>query len=139
MEYNKRLFISEYEINSPPPSYTVYTLRHFTAEGTRITFLCGTDMFLTLDKWRSPEEIFKLCRVALMPREAEISSELENRLSTQAEYYKAVFNADIIRITAPAVEVSSSEIRNGDSEFKKKYLPKAVYEYITEHKLYEHN
>ena len=78
-----------------------------------------------------------LCRIALMPREAEISHELEEKLSAQDEYYKKQFNADIIRITAPAIEISSSEIRVGDGEFRKKYLPKAVYEYITEHGLYE--
>ena len=136
-EYGKRIFISDYEINSPPPSYTVYTLRHFADENTRITFLCGTDMFLTLDKWKAPDEIFRLCRIALMPREAEISSELEAKLTAQEEYYKKQFNADIIRIHAPAIEISSSEIRAGDGEFRKKYLPKAVYEYITEHGLYE--
>lgn len=136
-EYNKRIFISEYELISPPPSYTVNTLRHFTAENTRITFLCGTDMFLTLDKWRAPDEIFRLCRIAVMPRESDVSTELEAKLTEQTEYYKKVFGADIVRITAPAIEISSSEIRAGNDEFRKKYLPKAVYEYITEHGLYE--
>ena len=136
-KYNSRIFISEYEINSPPPSYTVYTLRHFTEESTHITFLCGTDMFLTLDKWKAPEEIFRLCRIAVMPREAEVSSELETSLKKQTEYYKKAFNADIIRITAPAIQISSSEIRAGSDEFRKEYLPKAVHEYIMEHKLYE--
>ena len=135
-EYNETLFISEYELNSPPPSYTVYTLRHFHEEGVRITFLCGTDMFLTLDKWKAPEEIFRLCRIALMPRESEVSHELEAKLSEKTEYYKKTFNADIIRITAPAIEISSSEIRSGSDEYKQRYLPKAVYEYITEHGLY---
>lgn len=138
-EYDKRIFISEYELNSPPPSYTVNTLKHFTEAGTRITFLCGTDMFLTLDKWRSPAEIFRLSRIALMPREAEISPELEERIAEQTYFYKKVYNADIIRITAPAIEISSSQIRSGDEAVRKKYLPDAVYEYITEHKLYEHN
>ena len=138
-EYGKRVFVSEYELNSPPPSYTVNTLKHFTESGTRITFLCGTDMFLTLDKWRSPDEIFKLCRIALMPREAEVSGELEAELSEKTEFYQKQFSADIIRITAPAIEISSSQIRSGDDEFRRKYLPEAVYEYITEHKLYEHN
>ena len=138
-EYGKKLFISDYELSAPPPSYTVNTLRHFAKEGQRITFLVGTDMLLTLDKWREASEIFKLCRIALMPREAEISSELETKLSDQEEYYKKHFNADIIRITSPAIEISSSELRAGDDEFRKKYLPEAVYEYITEHGLYERN
>ena len=85
-EYNKRIFISEYEINSPPPSYTVNTLKHFTKKNTRITFLCGTDMFLTLDKWRAPEEIFRLSRIAIMPRESTVSPELEIKLSEKSQH-----------------------------------------------------
>ena len=138
-EYGKKLFISEYELNSPPPSYTVYTLRHFTAPDTRITFLCGTDMFLTLDKWKAPEEIFKLCRIALMPREGEITEELSAKFKEKEQFYKKTYGADIIRINAPAIEISSSQIRSGDDVFRKKYLPESVYNYITERGLYERN
>ena len=138
-EYNKRLFISEYELNSPPPSYTVYTLKHFTEPNTHITFLCGTDMFLTLDKWKAPEEIFKLCRIAFMPREGDITEADKKLFEEKENFYKAEFGADIIRITAPAIEISSSQIRSGDDTFRKSYLPEKVYRYITERGLYERN
>lgn len=135
-EYRKRIFISNFELRSPPPSYTVYTLRHFSDRSTRLTFLCGTDMFLTLDKWKAPEEIFKLCRIAFMPREADVSPALTEQLLQKTEYYQKQFNADIIRINSPAIEVSSSQIRAGDDDFRKKHLPDAVYKYISERKLY---
>ena len=136
-EYGKKLFISDYELNAPPPSYTVNTLRHFEEKNTRITFLCGTDMFLTLDAWKEPSEIFRLCRIAFMPREAELTDELEKKLAEKEKFYREHMKADIMRITAPAIEISSSEIRNGCNEIRKKYLPKDVYDYITERKLYE--
>jgi nicotinate-nucleotide adenylyltransferase len=134
--YNKKIFVSDYELSAPPPSYTVNTLRHFTASDTRITFLVGTDMFLTLDRWYLSEEIFHLSRIALMKRESE-SADISEALSKQEILLKEKFNADIVFVSAPPIEVSSSEIRQGNDKFKQKYLPSKVYKYIKEHSLYE--
>ena len=134
-EYGKKLFISEYELHSPPPSYTVNTLKHFTSPDTHITFLCGTDMFLTVHSWYRAEEIFKLCTVALMKREAD-SGEIAEKIEKQTRFLKETYNADIITIDVPPIEISSSEIRSGGDILQKKYLPPAVYEYIKEKKLY---
>ena len=94
-------------------------------------------MFLTLDKWRAPEEIFRLSRIAIMPRESTVSPELEIKLSEKSEYYRNYFGADIIRIASPAIEISSSAIRAGNDELRHRYLPEAVFKYVTEHRLYE--
>lgn len=134
-QYGKKLFISEYELHSPPPSYTVNTLKHFTAPDTHITFLCGTDMFLTIHSWYRAEEIFKLCTVALMKRESD-GGEAAERIDSQMRFLKESYGADIINIDVPPIEISSSEIRSGDDEMRKKYLPHAVYDYIKEKKLY---
>ena len=136
-EYEKKIFISDYELGAPPPSYTVNTLEHFTEDGTHITFLCGTDMFLTLDSWRSPERIFALCRIALMLREENASEELLAQIETKKAVYAERFGADIVTVHAPAIEISSSAIRAGDDDMRKRYLPKAVYDYVKEHGLYE--
>lgn len=135
-EYGKRLFISEYELNSPPPSYTVNTLKHFSSPDTHITFLCGTDMFLTIHSWFHADEIMKLCTIALMKREAE-NTEITEKIKLQTEFLTESFGADIITIDVPPIEISSSEIRTGDDEIRKKYLPTAVYDYIKEKKLYD--
>lgn len=134
--YGKKLFISDYELTAPAPSYTVNTLKHFFSPDTHITFLVGTDMFLTLDKWKAPDEIFSLCTVALMKREADDDDVL---IAQKKAEYKNRFNADIIFIDAAPIEISSSDIRLADDETKKKYLPKAVYQYIKERSLYEDN
>ena len=55
------VYVSDMEIQRGGKSYTVETLRELTGEDRRLFFLCGTDMMLTLDRWREPEEIFKLC------------------------------------------------------------------------------
>lgn len=136
--YNEKIFISDYELNSPPPSYTVNTLRHFAKEAQHITFLVGTDMFLTLDKWREPEEIFKLCTVAFMRRGIE-NSDISTQIDERLIFYRNKYNADILVIDKQPIEISSSDIRDGDDELREKYLPSAVFEYIKERRIYEDN
>ncbi len=133
--YGDKIVISDYELNAPPPSYTVNTLKHFSAQDTHITFLVGTDMFLTLDAWKSPEEIFKLCTVALMKR--ELSEEYSTQINEKLMIYRNKYNADIKVLDFVPIELSSTDIREMDSEDRKKYLPKAVFDYIKEHRLYE--
>ena len=133
--FGERIFISDFELNSPPPSYTVNTLRHFTKEDQRITFLVGTDMFLTLDKWKEPTELFRLCRIAFMKREntdAKINALIDYKLAIYRNEYKA----DIILINEPPVEISSSDIRSGNDDLRKQYLPNAVFDYIKKKGLY---
>ena len=136
--YGDKLFISDYELHAPPPSYTVNTLRHFTRDGQRITFLVGTDMFLTLDKWREHEEIFRLSRIALMKRERE-NPDILSKINEKQVIYRNKYNADIIIVTEPPIEISSSDIRNGSDDLRKKYLPSSVYDYIKERNLYADN
>lgn len=135
--YGDKIEISDYELNAPPPSYTVNTLKHFYAPNTHITFLVGTDMFLTLDKWKNPEEIFKLCTVALMKREqyTDKTAHIDEKLI----FYNKKYGADIKILNFEPIEISSTDIRKASDCEKKKYLPSAVFDYVKEHGLYENN
>ena len=130
-EYGKKIFISDIEINAPPPSYTVNTLKALAREDQRITMLVGTDMFLTLHKWRAPEDLLSLCRVALMKRENE-NTDINAQIDQQLINLRNNYNADIIIIDEPPIEISSSDIRHASDDERKKYLPSAVYGYIKE-------
>lgn len=133
--YNGRLTVSDYELNAPPPSYTVNTLRHFKTADNRITFLVGTDMFLTLEKWKDPEEIFSMTRIAFMRRE-NINKEIKALIDEKLNIYRNKYNADILVLNEEPIEISSSDIRNGTDELRKKYLPSAVYDFIKENNIY---
>ena len=134
--FEGKLQVSDYELHAPAPSYTVNTLRHFKSSDTRITLLVGTDMFLTLDKWKESSEIFKLCRIAYMLRECD-NSDKKAKVCEKQIYYRNNFQADIIYINASPIEISSSELRSADDDLKKKYLPDSVYEYVKERHLYD--
>ena len=63
--------VSDLEIRRGGKSYTVDTLRALSGEGDRLFLLCGTDMILSLDTWREPQEIFKLSYPVYIRREGD--------------------------------------------------------------------
>ena len=65
------VYVSDMEMRREGRSYTVDTLRELTGEDRRLFLLCGTDMMLTLDQWREPEEIFKLAYPVYIRREKD--------------------------------------------------------------------
>ena len=99
--------VSDYEITKADVSYTVQTLRHLTAENREIYLLCGTDMFLTLEKWYQAEEIFRLAKIVCMSRTTEKEQEIAE---THARYLRK-FGQDCILLKEDPLEVSSTRIR----------------------------
>lgn len=131
----RQITVSDYEISRGGKSYTYLTLEHFQAPDTRLTFLCGTDMFLTLDQWRCPERIFALARIAHIRRRDE---EDEEAISRMTEYYRRSYGATIIDLPCDPIEVSSTEIRERcrREEDVTLLVPEEVASYITAHRLY---
>ena len=107
-EVSPKVEVSEAEVWMTSPSYTVDTLRKFAPEGD-VFLLCGSDMFLTLDTWREPEEIFRLSHVVCGARNTE--AEIVPLLYEKAEYYRCTFGADCSIMEYEPVELSSTEIR----------------------------
>lgn len=97
--------VSDFEIKSKDISYTVNTLKYFkNLYNANLIFLCGADMFVTLDKWYNAEEIFKLTRIAYVNR-GNIN------LDDKIEFYKHNYNADILNVNMDSVDISSTELR----------------------------
>ena len=65
------VIVSDLELRRDGKSYTVDTLRELTAPDTRLFLLMGTDMLLSLDEWREPEEIFRLSYPVYIRREKD--------------------------------------------------------------------
>ena len=71
-----KVTVSDLEIKRGGTSYTSVTLEELSAPNRELYFLCGTDMFLTLDKWRRPEVIFKLATICCIRRESSLENDL---------------------------------------------------------------
>ncbi|MBQ7357298.1 MAG: nicotinate-nucleotide adenylyltransferase [Clostridia bacterium] len=131
------VIVSDIEILRQGKSYTVDTLRGFSVNSEdRLFLLCGTDMMLTLDTWREPEEIFRLCYPVYIRRESDAS--LDEKIISKIAEYKKKYGKNVVKLTVDPIEVSSSEIREkimrGDDVSDK--LPRTVYQYIKEKGLY---
>lgn len=132
----KKAVVSDYEIEKKGVSYTKDTLRHFKTEENELYLLVGDDMFLTLDEWRSPDEIFALCTVVCFPRDDD--GAILEKIQAKKKEYEEKFSARIMTPEYTVYELSSTEIRedikNGRSVSDK--ITKEVLDYINEHGLY---
>ena len=111
-------------------------LRELYDPSGRLFFLMGTDMLLTLDQWRQPEEIFRLCYPVYIRREADAA--LDDRIVEKITAYHQRYGKMVPRIVAPAIELSSSDVRAAVAEGRSidGMVPPAVARYIEDHQLY---
>ncbi len=133
------VIVSDLEIKREGKSYTVDTLRELYDPDGRLFLLMGTDMLLTLDRWREPEEIFRLCYPVYIRRENDDS--LEGAIVEKITSYQQKYGKVVRRIVAPAIEISSTDVRAAVAEgFPiEGAVPKAVASYIREHDLYRND
>ena len=136
-EYGESLFVSDWEMTRQTISYTAETLRFFHMQGYKLYFLCGTDMFLSLDQWYRPDQIFSLSTIAYIRREDE-SPEIRIRIEEAKRHYRIKYNAEPVEILTKPIDISSSEIRNMLESGKdaSPYISTAVQEYIKANGLY---
>jgi len=125
-EYNK-LQSSDIEFTMPKPSYTVDTLLKLRQQNPTVNYslIIGEDNCENFHKWKDYQKILNNHKVIVYPRnKQDVKSKIKND--------------NFIISDAPLIEISSSFIReaiknNRNIEFM---LPKGVYKYIIENKLY---
>lgn len=142
-----KVTVSDFEIKKGGLSYTVETLRSLreTYPDSEIYMLCGTDMFLTLDKWFQSEEIFRLANIVCVPRFCDDADDIARK---KLEYEKTHDARIVLTETQPLV-ISSTDIRDcisrgGNENELRRYLPDGVIDIIKKSRLYsacggEHN
>jgi nicotinate-nucleotide adenylyltransferase len=122
------------ELDRDPPSYTVDTLSELAARfpADELCLLMGTDVLAGFARWRRPEEILRIARIAAFEREPFIGPSvaipevpgLRNRLE--------VFDAGSVKISS--TELRYELERGGRAEGR---VPRSVAEYITKQGLYK--
>lgn len=128
--------ISRLELLRAGPSYTVDTLRelHQTlGDDAEIYFIMGMDSLQNFHTWHQPQEIVKLCKLAVLRRPG-----FDVDLDTLEKQVPGV-TASVVIIPGPEFDISASEIRarvrRGESI--RGLVPPAVAAFIKTNRLYK--
>lgn len=130
------VIVSDLEMRREGKSYTVDTLRELYDPDGRLFLLMGTDMLLTLDTWREPDEIFRLCYPVYIRREEDVS--LDAAIVEKITSYQQKYGKVVRRIVSPAIDLSSTDVRKAAAEGQSLdgMVPPAVAAYIRGKSLY---
>ena len=123
--------VSDWEIRKGGRSYTSQTLAHLNEQfpDARLVLYVGSDMFLTLQDWHQPQEIFHRAEIAAFSRTGDDLETLNTHKNTLSNLFDGV---DCTVYSAPTFPVSSTEIREKWSlgESISHLVPEAVDEYL---------
>ncbi len=127
--------LSRVDVDRAGPTYTVDTLRllqrQFGGNAT-LYFIMGMDSLTNLLAWYKPEELVRLCRLAVLQRPGFTAD-----LGTLEERIPGI-RKRVVFVPAPLVDVSASDIQRRIREGKNiaGLVPAAVAAYIQQHHLY---
>lgn len=126
-----RFEVSAMEIERGGLSYTVDTLEGLAAQnaGAELTLLLGMDSFQTMYRWKRPERIRELARIAVLTRRHDHDGERRDDVNLQS---------GVTMVTTRRIDVSSSEIRERLAAGKsiRGFVPESVEAFISAAKLY---
>jgi nicotinate-nucleotide adenylyltransferase len=124
--------VSDIEITRGGQSYAVDTLSELQyIRPADYWFIVGADSLRTIAKWKQPERLLRLCRLAAAVRPPLNATEA--LLLVPPQLRPAI---DLIEMTP--LDVSATEIRSlvGRGQSIERWVAKSVIKYIQENKLY---
>ena len=137
IEGNDHFRLSLEEINREGTTYTVETLRNLTAihKNVEYYFIMGADSLYHMETWKDVEEILSMAVIVVAGRGSEGSG---SSLNSQIEYMENKYDARILKLSSPVMEISSNDIRRRirEGESIRYLLPDSVRNYILDHGIY---
>lgn len=131
----KKADVSDIEIKRSGKSYTADTLKQLKElyPDSELYLITGADMFLTIQDWRNPEEIFSLAVICTVPRDDADYVRLRKH-----EIKLNTMGAKTVLYDIRRMDVSSTDIRKRifNDEDISKFVDKKVANYIYSNYLY---
>ncbi|SDK57506.1 nicotinate-nucleotide adenylyltransferase [Natronincola ferrireducens] len=138
INHHEKFFLSDIEINREGYSYTVHTVQELLkiyGQDTEFYFITGSDTFMEIETWKNYQQLFALINIVVATRLGDNDEDIELKIN----YFRKKYQANIIKLPIPILQISSSDIRERYQREKTiKYLiPPEVEAYIKKHRLYE--
>ena len=136
---NPDFCVSDCEVCRRGASYTVDTLRELRGAyhpGTELYFIVGSDVLDQFHRWKEPDYILDLCRLAVIERPGGPA----DGIGVLAERFPdEVASGAVVSVAGPRVDFSASELRRilAAGLSTRYQIPDTVAEYIAEHGLYQ--
>jgi nicotinate-nucleotide adenylyltransferase len=133
---NPHFKVSTIETDRPGPSYTVDTMEMLwrqAGDGAELWFFLGGDALAELPKWREPQRLIQLCRLAAFARPGFPLPPLE-----PLELAIPGLSQRVTSVEVSQIDISASEIRRRVAQGVSIHdlVPETVERYIQEHGLY---
>ena len=135
---NPDFCVCDCEVRRSGASYTVDTLRELRSaypQDTEFYFIVGSDVLAQFHRWKEPESILELCRLAVIERPG---APADNVSILADRFPDAVASGSVISVAGPRVDFSASELRRilAEGRSVRYQVPDPVAEYIKQHELY---
>lgn len=118
-------------------SYTYKTMQELNAlyPHNEFYFILGADSLFAIEEWKNFREIFPSCIILAAVRDDKDADDMK----MQMIYLEQVYNARIILLKAPLLEISSTTIRQrAEKGLSIHYMvPDSVADYIEKNHLYQ--
>lgn len=126
----------DFELRRGGKSYTYRTLRELCHRNrdTEYYFLTGADMFLTIQNWRRPREIFHRAVICTSPRGAQDYAQLKAHEPILQAMGARTVVADIVPPPISSTQVRQC-VHRGESIHD--LVPQSIERYIYAHGLYQ--
>lgn len=132
--------IDRTEIDSPPPNYTIDTVRALRARyDERIVLVMGADSLVDLPRWRDGLQIPKLADIWAFDRvSADVIDDEVRALMTEDVREFMAAQKPIYHDGTPIISISSTQVRTVIAQGGySPHLPTAIHDYISAHGLYK--
>ena len=135
---NPGFCVSDCEIRRTGATYTVDTLRELRRNipaDTELYFIVGSDVLDQFHRWKEPDAILELCRLAVIERPGGP----EDGIAALRERFSDALDAGaVVSVAGPRVDFSASELRRvlAAGQSTRYQIPDGVAEYIAGHELY---
>ena len=135
---NPHFHVCDCEVRRGGATYTVDTLRELRSaypDAVEFHFIAGSDVLPQFHRWKEPDAILALCRLAVIERPGGPPDAMA---ALGERFQSAIANGAVVSLAGPSVDFSASELRRilAAGQSARYQIPDAVGQYIREHHLY---